>query len=155
MTFHEDFGEFCASLVGAWSGTRRCAELEHEIVRSQWKKSFDGEFLHEIWHTAGRGDSPEPTAEAFFKASGSGPGDFIAVYRSGKIAFGESVFTGGEWKLTHRWLREAGIAMIRLKFIDDDTYEQEVIAVAPDGGLKPESMAVLKREHTARSGATR
>jgi hypothetical protein len=146
MTGHERFGDFYESLIGAWVGRRRSGGLQSEIVRSDWQKSFNGAFLHETWHTAGFGASPEPTAEAFFGISSSGPGDFIAVYRSGKIAFGESAFAGGEWTLTHRWLREPGIAAIRLKFLDADTYEQEVFEVAADGGLIQESRAVMERE---------
>jgi hypothetical protein len=149
MTDLEDFGAFCESLIGAWAGRRRGGELENEAVRSCWRKSLDGAFLHEDWLTAGGGSSPGPTAEAFFRISGSGPGDFVAVYRSGKIAFGESQFAGGEWTLTHRWIREPGVATIRLKFLDADTYEQEVIAAAPDGGLTTESRAVLTRERPA------
>jgi hypothetical protein len=53
-----------------------------------------------------------------------------------------------EWTLTHRWLREPGIARIRLRFLDDSTYEQEVAEVVVDGTLTPESSAVLKRERT-------
>ena len=150
MKANEGFKEFCESLIGAWVGHRRSTELEHEIVRSVWQKSFAGNFLHENWHTAGRGGSPEPTAEAFFKISDSSPGDFIAVYERGKFAFGESVFADGEWKLTHRWLREPGVAAIRLKFLDADTYEQEVCEVAPDGSMKTESIAIMKRGHATR-----
>jgi hypothetical protein len=146
METKKNFKEFCESLVGSWTGRRRSAELDDEIVRSQWQKSFDGNFLHENWLTAGRGGSTKPTAEAFFKISDSGPGDFIAVYESGKIAFGESAFASGEWRLTHRWLREPGVAAIRLKFLDSGTYEQEVAEVTPDGSLKPESKAIMKRE---------
>jgi len=90
---------------------------------------------------------PEPTAEAFFRVSDSGPGDFIAVYKSGKIAFGESTFEDGEWRLTHRWLREDGVATIRIRFLDDNSYEQEVAEVAADGTLIPESYAVMRRDN--------
>ena len=78
--------------------------------------------------------------------SDSGPGDFIAVYRSGQIAFGESTFEDSVWALTHRWLREPGIATIRLRFLDDHTYEQEVVDVASDGTPTPHSLALMKRE---------
>lgn len=64
----------------------------------------------------------------------------------GKIAFDGSTFKDSEWTLTHRWLREAGIATIRLRFLDDNTYEQEVAEVASDGSLTPESCAVMKRK---------
>jgi hypothetical protein len=145
---HATFRTFSDLLIGDWSGHRRSAALEREAVRSQWRTAFDGSFLQERWHTSGSGDSPDLTAEAFFAVAGSGPGDFIAVYRSGKIAFGESTFEASEWRLTHRWLRESGVAAIRLRFLDDDTYEQEVAEVAPDGSLTPESLAVMRRERT-------
>ncbi len=112
------FRAFCDSLVGTWVGHRRTADLEHELVHSRWRKALDGRFLQEDWCTAGGGSAPEPTAQAFFGISGAGPRDFIAVYSSGKIAFGESTFVDSEWRLTHRWLREPGVAAIRLKLID-------------------------------------
>jgi hypothetical protein len=149
MTTSEGFTQFCESLAGSWIGRRRSAGREGEIVRSRWRKILDGNVLRESWLTAGGGDAPEPTAEALFTITASGPGDFVAVYKSGKIAFGESTFAGGEWRLTHRWLREPGVAAIRLKFLDADTYEQEVDEVLPDGTLKPESSAVMKREPAA------
>ncbi len=149
MTTSDGFTQFCESLAGSWIGRRRSAGGEGEIVRSQWQKVLDGNVLHESWLTAGSGDTPGPTAEAFFTISASGPGDFVAVYKSGKIAFGESTFAGGEWRLIHRWLREPGVAAIRLKFINTDTYEQEVCEVMSDGTLKPESSAILKREPVA------
>jgi hypothetical protein len=150
MKAAEGFAGFCESLVGTWIGRRSGGELENEVVRSRWQISFAGAFLHERWETAGRGDSPLPTAEAFFKVSASGPGDFIAVYQKGEFAFGESSFAGGEWRLTHRWLRKPGVAEIRLKFLDPDAYEQEVLEVATDGRLIPESKAVMKRERARR-----
>ena len=146
MTTSDGFRQFCDLLAGSWTGRRRGAGREGEIVRSQWRKILDGNVLRESWLTAGGGDAPEPTAEALFTISASGPGDFVAVYKSGKIAFGESTFAGGEWRLIHRWLREPGVASIRLKFIDTDTYEQEVCEVMNDGTLKPESSTVMKRE---------
>ena len=150
------FSAFCDSLVGTWVGHRRTANLDHEIVHSRWRKALDGRFLQEDWCTAGCGSTPEPTAQAFFGISDAGPGDFIAVYRSGKIAFGESTFVDSEWRLTHRWLGEPGVAAIRLKLIDGDTHEQEVVEVTPDGGLKRESRALLKRDRTSGlSGADR
>jgi hypothetical protein len=150
------FRAFCDSLVGTWVGHRRTADLEHELVHSRWRRALDDRFLQEDWCTAGGGSAPEPTAQAFFGISDAGPEDFIAVYRSGRIAFGESTFVDSEWRLTHRWLREPGVAAIRLKLIDGDTYEQEVVEVAPDGGLKLESRAVLKRERmSGLSGADR
>jgi hypothetical protein len=142
----ECFRDFCELLIGDWVGHRRGAALEQEEVRSQWRSALDGSFLQEHWHTAGSGSSPEPTAEAFFRVAENGPGDFIAVYKNGKIAFGESTFEDSEWTLTHRWLRENGVATVRLRFLDDDTCEQEVFEVAPDGALIPESHAVLRRE---------
>lgn len=142
---HKTFRTFSESLIGDWVGHRRSTALEQEVVRSQWHIALDGSFLQEHWHTDGSGRSPEPTAEAFFRVSDSGPGDFIAVYKSGKIAFGESTFKDSEWTLTHRWLREPGIATIRLRFLDDNTYEQEVAGVASDGTLTPESLTVMKR----------
>jgi len=146
---HESFRTFFELLIGDWVGHRRSAALAQEPVRSQWHIALDGSFLQEHWHTAGGGCSPEHTAEAFFRVCDSGPGDFIAVYKNGKIAFGEASFKDSEWMLTHRWLREPGIASIRLRFLDDDTYEQEVAEVASDGTLKPESLAVMKRERAA------
>jgi hypothetical protein len=146
MTGSDSFRQFCKALSGSWIGRRRSAGHEGEIVRSQWRTVLEGKAQHESWLTAGSGDTPEPTAEALFTISASGPGDFVAVYKSGKIAFGESTFTGGEWQLTHRWLREPGVAAIRLKFLDADTYEQEVAEVLSDGTLKPESSAIMKRE---------
>jgi hypothetical protein len=143
---HKTFRTFAELLIGDWVGHRRSAVLEQEVVRSQWHIALDGSFLQEHWHTAGSGRSPELTAEAFFRVSDSGPGDFIAVYKSGKIAFGESTFKDSEWTLTHHWLKEPGIATIRLRFLDDNTYEQEVAEVASDGTLTPESFAVMKRE---------
>ena len=140
------FRVFSELLIGEWVGHRRNAVLEQEEVRSQWHVALDGSFLLEHWHTAGSGGSPEPTAEAFFRVSDSGPGDFIAVYKSGKIAFGESTFKDSEWMLTHRWLREPGIASIRIRFLDNNSYEQEVAEVSSDGTLIPESLAVMKRE---------
>ena len=141
------FGTFSKLLIGEWVGQRQSGGLEHEEVRSQWQIALEGSFLLEHWHTAGSGGIPEPTAEAFFRVSDSGPGDFIAVYKSGKIAFGDSTFEEGEWWLTHRWLREDGIATIRIRFLDDNSYEQEVAEVAVDGMLIPESYAVMKRDH--------
>jgi len=149
MKDHDDFQRFCESIAGDWIGRRRSAGHESEIVRSRWRKILEGNALSENWLTAGGGDVPEPAAEALFTVSTSGPGDFIAVYKNGKIAFGESTFSGGEWRLTHRWLREPGVATIRLKFLDTDTYEQEVAEVMPDGSLKPESSAIMKREPAA------
>jgi len=147
---HKTFVTFAQLLIGDWVGYRRSTELEDELVRSQWDRALCGSFLQEHWHTAGGGRSLQCTAEAFFQASDAGPGDFIAVYKSGKIAFGESTFDDSEWKLTHRWLREPGIAVIRLRFLDDNTYEQEVVDVAADGTLRPESLAVMKRERPTR-----
>jgi len=143
---HETFRAFAELLIGDWVGRRRSATNEAEPVRSRWRPALDGSFLEEHWHTAGSGRSPEPTAEAFFRVSDSGPGDFVAVYRTGKIAFGESTFKDSEWTLTHRWLREPGIAAIRLRFLDENTYEQEVVGLASDGTPIPESLAVMKRE---------
>ena len=143
---HETFRAFYELLIGEWVGYRQSSAVEHEEVRSQWQIALDGSFLLEHWLTAGSAGSPEPTAEAFFRVSDSGPGDFIAVYKSGKIAFGESTYKDAEWTLTHRWLREAGIATIRIRFLDNDSYEQEVAEVAADGTLIPESITVMKRE---------
>ncbi|MFZ5786025.1 MAG: hypothetical protein ACOY3Y_06250 [Acidobacteriota bacterium] len=145
---HATFQRLSELLIGDWVGQRRSAVLEQEVVRSQWRLVLDGGFLREHWHTAGSGGTPELTAEAFFRVSDAGPGDFIAVYRSGKIAFGESSFEDSVWTLTHRWLREPGIATIHLRFLDEDTYEQEVAEVAPDGTLTPESLAVMRRERS-------
>lgn len=146
---HRTFQSIVELLIGDWVGHRRGATLEQEPVRSQWRAALGGGFLHERWHTAGDGVVAELTAEAFFRVSNAGPSDFVAVYRHGKIAFGESTFEDSEWILTHRWLGEPGIARVRLRFRDDDTYEQEVAEITPDGLLKPESSAVLKREHTS------
>jgi len=143
---HSHFITFRDSLVGDWVGTRHGAEFDRELVRSRWRITLDGRFLHEEWHTAGAGDRAVPTAEALFSVSDAGPGDFVAAYRSGKIAFGESAFADSAWTLTHRWLREPGIAIVRLRFLDADTYEQEVTEVTPDGSHRPESVAVMKRE---------
>lgn len=143
---HMTFRTFSDLLIGEWIGERHGSVLKHEEVRSQWQIVLDGNYLLEHWHTAGSGDSTEHTAEAFFRVSDSGPGDFIAVYKSGKIAFGESTFIDSEWTLTHRWLREAGIATIRIRFLDNNSYEQEVAEVASDGTLIPESFVVMKRE---------
>jgi hypothetical protein len=143
---HETFRTFSELLIGDWVGHRRSAALEQEAVRSQWQIALGGSFLQEHWHTAGSGCLPEPTAEAFFRVSDSGPGDFIAVYKSGKIAFGESTFNDSEWTLTHHWLREPGIAIIRLRFLDDNTYEQEVAGIESDGVVRPESLTVMRRE---------
>jgi hypothetical protein len=145
---HKTFRTFSKLLIGEWVGYRHSGVLEHEEVRSQWQIALDGSFLLEHWHTAGSKDSPEPTADAFFRISDSGPGDFIAVYKSGKIAFGESTFKDSEWTLTHRWLRESGIATIRIRFLDSNSYEQEVAEVASDGTLIPESFVVMKRNRT-------
>lgn len=142
---HRTFRTFSESLIGDWVGHRRSAALEQEAVRSRWHLTLDGSFLQEHWHTAGSGPSPDLTAEAFFRVSDAGPGDFIAVYKSGRIAFGESTFEDSEWTITHRWLREPGSATIRLRFLDDNTYEQGVAEVASDGTLTPESVAVMKR----------
>lgn len=144
---HRTFQAFLELLIGDWVGHRRSTTLEQEPVRSQWRIALDGGFLHERWHTAGGGTLPELTAEAFFRVSDTGPSDFVAIYKNGKIAFGESTFEGSEWILTHRWLREPGVATVRLRFRDEDTYEQEVAEVTPEGVLKHESSAVLTREH--------
>lgn len=146
---HPTFRAFSEALTGDWFGHRRSAAHEREPVRSRWRIALDGSFLHERWHTAAVGGSPEPAAEAFFRVSDSGPGDFVAVYRDGRIAFGESTFEGSEWSLTHRWLREPGVATIRLRFVDDDTYEQEVFEVSADGVETPESSAIMKRGRAA------
>ena len=143
MTF-ETFGKL---LIGKWVGQRHSSAHAHEEVRAQWQFTLGGSFLLEHWHTAGSGGSPEPTAEAYFRASDCGPGDFVAFYKSGKIAFGESTFEDGEWRLTHRWHSEDGVATIRIRFLDDNSYEQEVAEVAVDGRLIPESYAVMKRDH--------
>jgi len=140
------FRTFSELLIGDWVGYRHSSALEHEEVRSQWQIVLDGSFLLEHWFTAGSGDSTEPTAEAFFRVFDSGPGDFIAVYKSGKIAFGESTYEDSEWRLTHHWLREAGIATIRIRFLDKNSSEQEVAEIASDGTLVPESFVVMKRE---------
>ena len=145
---HETFRTFFELLIGDWVGHRRSAALAQELVRSEWRIALDGSFLQEHWHTAGSGSSPEHTAEAFFRVCDSGPGDFIAVYKSGKTAFGESTFEDCEWTLTHRWLRESGIATIRIRFLDSNSYEQEVAEVASDGTLIPESFVVMKRDRT-------
>ena len=137
------------ALLGSWSGTRRNAEHDRERVRSTWSAVLEGRFLREEWLTAGAGETVVPTAEALFSVAESGPGDFIAAYRSGKIAFGESAFGEATWTLTHRWLREPGVAVVHLRFRDADTYEQEVLEVADDGSRRPESFAVLKRERPA------
>src|SRR3989304_5941271 len=132
------FRDVLDSLLGDWRGHRRNQTLERELVSSKWQKALDGSFLHEDWRTAGEGLSPPPTAEAFFHVTDSGPGDFIAVYKNGRVAFGESTFANSEWSLTHRWLRESGVAVIRLRFLDADTYEQAVYEVTADGSLKEE-----------------
>lgn len=145
---HRTFQSFLELLIGDWVGHRRSATLEQEPVRSQWRAALGGGFLHECWHTAGGEALAELTAEAFFRVSKAGPSDFVAVYKHGKIALGESTFEDSEWILTHRWLREPGIATVRLRFRDEDTYEQEVAEVTPEDVLKHESSAVLTREHT-------
>lgn len=141
------FQTFSRLLIGEWVGHRRTSVLEQEEVRAQWQIALDGSFLQEHWYTSGAEGTPKPTTEAFFKVSDVSPGDFIAVYKNGKIAFGESTFEDSEWTLTHRWLREPGVAIIRIRFLDNDSYEQEVAEVSPDGTLIPESRVVLKREH--------
>jgi hypothetical protein len=140
------FRDVLEFLPGDWRGHRRKQTPERESVSSTWQKALGGSFLHEQWRTAGEDLSPSPTAEAFFHVSDSGPGDFIAVYKSGRIAFGESTFANSEWSLTHRWLRESGVAVIRLRFLDADTYEQAVYEVTAGGGLKEESVAIMKRK---------
>lgn len=146
MTY-KTFQSFSRLLIGEWIGHRRNSALEQEEVRAQWQIALDGSFLQEHWHTSGAEGAPKPTTEAFFKVSDGSPGDFIAVYKNGKIAFGESTFEDSEWTLTHRWLREPGTAIIRIRLLDNDTYEQEVSDVASDGTLIPESYVVMKREH--------
>jgi hypothetical protein len=143
---HSAFRDVLDSLLGDWRGHRRGQTLQQELVWSRWQNALDGNFLHEDWRTAGESLSPAPTAEAFFHVTDSGPGDFIAVYKNGKIAFGESTFANGVWSLTHRWLRESGVAAIRLRFLDADTYEQAVYEVMADGRLTEESVAIMKRE---------
>jgi hypothetical protein len=140
------FHRFMERLLGDWVGQRRSAAFDREPVRARWAPILDRGFLHERWSTAGGGHAVELAAEAFFRATDDAPGDFVAVYRDGRIAFGESSFDGVEWTLTHRWLREPGVAVIRLRFVDDDTYEQEVAEVAADGSLSSESHAVMRRE---------
>lgn len=144
------FETFMELLLGDWAGHRRGATADREPVRSEWRSAFDGGFLHERWYTAGDGDSPVLTAEAFFRVSEAGPADFVAVYKDGRIAFGESTFADSEWTLTHRWLREPGVAEVRLRFLDDETYEQEVLEITPDGTAKPESVAVQQRQPAVR-----
>ncbi len=107
--------------------------------------TLDGRFLQEDWRAGSRGGAPEPTAEAFFSVANGDPGDFIAVYESGRMAFGESTFVASQWTLTHRWLREPGVADIRLRFVDADTYEQEVFELSPEGEPRLESRAILRR----------
>ncbi len=141
------FQTFSKLLIGKWVGRRGSSVLKQEEVRAQWQIALDGSYLQEHWHTSGAEGTPKPTTEAFFKVSDVSPGDFIAVYKNGKIAFGESTFEDSEWTLTHRWLREPGIAIIRIRFLDNDSYEQEVSDVASDGTLIPESYVVMKREH--------
>lgn len=137
------------ALVGSWIGKRRTAAQEGELVRSRWSVTLGGRALREEWLTAGAGESAAPAAEALFSVTESGPGDFVAAYASGKFAFGESAFAEATWTLTHRWLREPGVAVIHLRFLDADTYEQEVLEVAADGSLRPESLAVMRRERPA------
>jgi len=151
----KSFREFCALLVGDWVGHRVSTSSEQEAVRSEWQLALGGNFLQEHWHTAGSGPTLQLTAEAFFRVSESGPGDFVGVYRSGKIAFGESTFDDSQWILTHRWLREPGIATIRLRFLDDDTYEQDVAELSPDGVSTPESHALMKRDRATRAAGAR
>jgi len=151
---HATFRDVVRSLLGEWRGHRRSAAIEREPVASTWKMSLDGAFLREHWRTAGESASPAPTAVAFFRVTESGPGDFVAVYKHGKIACGESSFADGEWRLTHRWLREPGTALIRLRFLEADAYEQAVFEVADDGSLKEESVAILRREIAAGRQAT-
>lgn len=146
---HSHFTTFREGLVGDWVGSRHGAAFDRELVRSRWRITLDGRFLHEEWLTAGGGACAVPTAEAFFSVSDLGPGDFIAAYKSGKIAFGESAFAASVWTLTHRWLREPGIAIISLRFLDADTYEQDATEVTPDGSHRPESVAIMKRESRA------
>jgi hypothetical protein len=146
---HSHFDAFRHSLVGDWVGTRRGATYDRELVRSRWRITLDGSFLHEDWLTAGASNCAVATAEALFSFSDSGPGDFVAAYKSGQIAFGESAFADSAWTLTHRWLREPGIAIVRLRFLDANTYEQEVAEVTPDGPHRFESVAVMKRESRA------
>ena len=146
---HPPFLTFLESLLGDWVGRRRTATLDHELVRSRWRRTLDGRFLHEDWLTAASGESLDPTAEALFSVSDTGPGDFITAYKSGKIAFGESEFTDSTWTLTHRWLREPGVAVIRLRFLDANTYEQAVAAVTADGSHESESVAIMTRESGA------
>ena len=64
-----------------------------------------------------------------------------------KLLIGEWVGQRHRGGLVHRWLREDGIATIRIRFLDDNSYEQEVAEVAVDGMLIPESYAVMKRDH--------
>jgi hypothetical protein len=144
------FDAFSSLLLGNWAGHRRGAGVGRESVRSEWCSALEGGFLHERWYTAGDGESPKLTAEAFFRLSEAGPTDFVALYMDGRIAFGESTFDGSAWTLTHRWLREPGVAQVRLRFLDDETYEQEVLEIAPDGTAKHESIAVQRREHAVK-----
>ncbi|MCL4810259.1 MAG: hypothetical protein KJ062_21065 [Thermoanaerobaculia bacterium] len=143
---YTDFSTFREALIGEWVGTRNGVTFERERVRSRWRNTLEGRFLHEDWFTAGTGDCAVPTAEALFSIADSGPGDFVAAYTSGRIAFGESAFADSAWTLTHRWLRESGIAVVRLRFLDANTYEQEVAEVTSDGRHRFESIAVLQRE---------
>lgn len=145
----ETFPAFRDALLGSWAGTRRNAAHDRERVRSSWSAVLEGRFLREEWLTAGAGETVVSTAEALFSVAESGPGDFVAAYQSGKIAFGESSFAEATWTLTHRWLREPGVAVIHLRFLDADTYEQEVLEVADDGSRQPESYAVMTRERPA------
>jgi hypothetical protein len=142
------FSVFSERLIGTWTGHRRSSAYDHEAVCAEWETAFAGRFLREHWSTAGGSPVPELTSEAFFRVSEAGPGDFIAVYASGGIAFGESIFDGTEWSLTHRWLRDLDAAVVHLRFLDDDTYEQEVVTLAADGSPTVESFAVMKRSPT-------
>ncbi len=140
-----DFVEFCNSLVGTWVGRRDSDGLVGERIRSVWRKTLDGSFLHEEWFTSGKEGELRHTATAMFRIASGAPAEFLVVYRGGAIAIGESTFEDGVWSLSHRWLDSGEECGITLRLPDANTYRQEVTVPDDGGSPKLESRTILVR----------
>lgn len=142
----KSFVRLCDGLIGSWSGVREGTELKNERVRSVWEWALRKAYLQEHWFTSGSEGVLGLEAIAFFRMFNELPGEFAVAYKSRGFAYGDSSWSGEEWVLTHAWLGAEGKAEIRLRLLDRDTYQQEVVAIDDKGESRVLSKAMLSRE---------
>jgi hypothetical protein len=141
----QSFAKFCEALIGTWTGEREGNGPINEKVKSVWERALGNAFLQEHWFVSDRETAPGLHAVAYFKIGDDSPEEFFAAYKTGKFGCGNSSFRDGEWVLTHDWFQATGKAEIRLRFLDSDTYQQEVVEINETGAPRLLTKAILKR----------